>query len=93
MDEWDTALEFYEKVLVAARRVNGFGGSETEEAVVIEAQIRRCDLLHAQEYLLEARACWEVGNASLDGVVYTMQHVLRETAEYIQAQALLVIFV
>lgn len=80
MDEWDTALEFYEKVLVAARRVNGFGGSETEEAVVIEAQIRRCDLLHAQEYLLEARACWEVGNASLDGVVYTMQHVLRETA-------------
>lgn len=47
-------------MLVAARRVNGFGGSEGEEAVVIEAQLRRCDLLHAQEHLLEARACWEV---------------------------------
>ena len=60
LNEWDAALDFYEKVLVASRRINGFGGSESEEAVVVEAQIRRCDLLHAQEHLLEARACWEV---------------------------------
>lgn len=60
LNKWDTALEFYERVLVAARRVSGFGRSEGEEAVVMEAQTRRCDLLHAQEHLLEARACWEV---------------------------------
>eukprot|EP00752_Nemacystus_decipiens_P009838 g8776.t1 len=62
MNEWDTALDFYERVLAASRRVNGFGGSESEEAVVVEAQIRRCDLLYAQEHLLEARACWEEGS-------------------------------
>lgn len=65
LNEWDTALGFYEKVLQASRRINGFGGSESEEAVVVEAQIRRCDLLHAQEHLLEARACWEVSRLCL----------------------------
>ncbi len=76
LNEWDTALGFYERVLDASRRINGFGGSESEEAVVVEAQIRRCDLLHAQEHLLEARACWEVGGLrfSQDTGKYVVLH-------------------
>lgn len=59
LHEGETALDFFEKVLVASKRVDGFGGSEGVEAVVVEPQIRRRDLLHAQEHLPEARACWE----------------------------------